>query len=613
MLHDYRIVRSRPASLPQQFAVAEVARYLKIMTGTDIPLSGKELPALKPLSWIVLASQKEKISYPGPFDRLRKTEQGFGLRSKNHQLWFVGRSSPDLLYAVYAWLEAQGVFFLRPGREYVPRGKEINIHGFDLEEIPGFGLRGRSFAGWDKVLNMEEPDKDTSFRWCVNTVDWMAKRRMNYVDAQVFLRNMLHQKGEKMRRLFIQEITKRGLMYGVGGHDWAYGAFSRSSQRRFSANPDHFALINGKRSNKQICPSDKEGVELLIETIIKKYRRYPAWQVLTFWPVDALNHWCECGKCKRLSPSDSYVLVVNKLAERVAREFPGRKIHYISYFDTFFPPARIKPNNRWNNLVLEYAPINRMYERSLADLRISKGFRLPEFENNKIDFDKLGLEETWQALRSWRRKHQGPVVAFEYYNCFMKHGITGRPIQVMDKDIAFYHRQGIDLITCEFLNFWPNGFESSFLCHKLWNVNADPKSYRQLFFQKTYGQARQPMLKWAREMTGLFDVAWDQAGVKIKRANNYLQEAQRLQAKDFFAEQIRLARLYTKFVALIRTYAHQSGQDVSRARKTLRAIAQFADNNAMNICKAVSPSELKDHIMPNIEKAFANKKIAIDV
>lgn len=83
-----------------------------------------------------------------------------------------------------------------------------------------------------------------------------------------------------------------------------------------------------------------------------------------FWMDDVTDCGCHCPDCKRLSPSDQQLRVVNAMLTGLRQYDRGAKLCYIAYHDAMDVPVSVEP---LEGVFLEYAPIKRDFRRPLND------------------------------------------------------------------------------------------------------------------------------------------------------------------------------------------------------------------------------------------------------
>ena len=123
-----------------------------------------------------------------------------------------------------------------------------------------------------------------------------------------------------------------------GGHSF-YVAVPK--KKYVKTHPEYFALLAGKRNanSNHLCISNPEVFELMYKDILRKldqgYTTYEIGQTDGYKP-------CECEKCAKLygvsDPGEKIWILQRKLAERLMKDRPGKKVAIISYGPTAEPP-----------------------------------------------------------------------------------------------------------------------------------------------------------------------------------------------------------------------------------------------------------------------------------
>ena len=123
---------------------------------------------------------------------------------------------------------------------------------------------------------------------------------------------------------------------------------------------------SGKRNpDGNCCPSSPEALTRISEKAVEYGRLLrPTTGRYFHWPDDG-GKWCHCPKCKGLNAADQAVLVENAMVEALRKHLdPAATLSHIAYGKTLLPPAMVKPHEA---LFLEFAPISRVYDRSIGD------------------------------------------------------------------------------------------------------------------------------------------------------------------------------------------------------------------------------------------------------
>ncbi len=140
-----------------------------------------------------------------------------------------------------------------------------------------------------------------------------------------------------------QRLNSTTEMFGAGFYVHTFHRLVPPEQH-FQAHPEYFALINGKRSAQQLCPSRAENVDIAVETLIKAMAADPEKQV---WSVSQNDNpdYCHCPECMKIireegSPAGPVLRFVNA----VAKHFPDKTISTLAYEYSRAAPHLTKPD-----------------------------------------------------------------------------------------------------------------------------------------------------------------------------------------------------------------------------------------------------------------------------
>ncbi len=135
----------------------------------------------------------------------------------------------------------------------------------------------------------------------------------------------------------------------------------------FDAHPDWFRMdADGKRNaDCNLCPSNGDALDYVSERAAEAARHLPAASHrYHFWTDDGRNSYCSCPSCRGLSPSDQAMLITNAILRGLRHTDPLAKQCYLAYYDTLAAPRKVEPTD---GIYLEYAPMNREFDRPLSD------------------------------------------------------------------------------------------------------------------------------------------------------------------------------------------------------------------------------------------------------
>lgn len=207
-----------------------------------------------------------------------------------------------------------------------------------------------------------------------------------------------------MDRLGYTDIHEFANGYKIGGYREGihsgprflpYAEFHKEHPEFFAMQPDGKRLrkIQGKRFDVHFCVSNKDAQKIIANRMIELFRSEPNSSAFNLLGGDGGNQYCRCPECLKWgTPGERNIRWVNAIAERVAKEFPDRKIVAMAYVDTRKPPQNIQLHN---NILVAYCP----YE--------------PAWMNHFIT-EHPGNREGWQEIRDWEKLCPKQMAAFTY-------------------------------------------------------------------------------------------------------------------------------------------------------------------------------------------------------
>lgn len=247
-------------------------------------------------------------------------------------------------------------------------------------------------------------------------------------------------------------------------------------EKYFDAHPDWYSEIDGKRKHDhaQLCLTNEEMTRELIKNVLETLRKNPDGRMIDV----SQNDWrgfCTCAKCKAIDDAEeshagTLVLMLNKVAEAVGKEFPEVLVESLAYQYTRKPPKTVRPRD---NVVIRLCTIECSYIQPLdgeqnqtfaADMegwsKLAKHLFVWDYTTNYNDY--LGPHPNLRVL--------APNVRY-----FVKHGAVG----------LFEEGEGDDF--CELKNW--------LLLRVMWEPHLDGEKLIDEFVRGYYGEAVAPMIK----------------------------------------------------------------------------------------------------------------------
>jgi len=442
----------------------------------------------------------------------------------------AGSNSRSVLFAVYRFLKLNGCRWLYPGvdGEHIPMQP---IKPQSYHHLAAHRFRGHCNEGAESQTCMLE------------TIDFYAKQELNvymlefdvplfyYASYYEHRRNEMNRAPEPVseaqvlqwKRQCESEIAKRGLQFHDMGHGWTAEPFGISSSDGWLKSGavlteeqiSYLAMLDGKRQlfggvplNTNLCMSNPV-VRRKMVTYIADYAQNAAnVSYLHVWLADSKRNHCECGECRKLRPSDFYLMIMNELDEELTARNLDTRIVFIAYVDTLFPPQQVRIRNP-KRFSLLYAPIHRSYSGSITEdsvipevpAYVRNGWQLPDTAEKNLAF-----------LRAWRQVWEGNAFAYEYH--FWWH-------QYLDPgSLYFAKRVYEDVRSLKLMgllgavedgsqrSFFPNGLSMYVYAEALLDDSLTFEAIVQDYLRHSYGENWQQVRAVLQAVSDVCDYPW---------------------------------------------------------------------------------------------------------
>lgn len=441
----------------------------------------------------------------------------------------AGSNPRSVLFAVYRYLKENGCRWLYPGvdGEYIP---VTAIRPVTYRHKADHRFRGQCNEGAEYQQSMLE------------TIDFYAKLEMNVymlefdIPFTYYNTYYTHRYNEENRppepvtpetvlqwkRQCEAEIAKRGLQFHDMGHGWTAEPFGISSTAGWAASTqeipadvkEYLALLNGERKlfggvplNTNLCMSKPEVRTTMAHAIADYAETHQNVSYIHVWLADGSRNHCECEECRKLRPSDYYIMIMNELDEELTRRDLVSKIVFIAYVDTLFAPRQEKIKNP-ERFALLYAPIQRSYTGSIQKDKITVP---PEFERNRWA-SPTSSEENAAFLLDWQKDWHGPCFCYEYH--FWRHMCYDPGAMALSRriyeDILAYREVGLDGIVEDGSQrcFFPNGLAIYVYAATLLDCKCDYEAVVDDYLRHCYGDAWQAVKRYLTRISEAFDFAY---------------------------------------------------------------------------------------------------------
>jgi len=405
---DYVIVIPGAPTTQDQKAAKDLAHWLGEMTGANFPVvADSEAPRETEIS-IGQTNRLEKADVRGVHAHWAQADlaaEGYSIGVAGKRLYLLGGRKRGPINAVYALLEedlgcrwyptlnAAAESWLSkpiahsslpdPTANRIPRMRTLRFQPVPRSYAPLFMYRAPGYS------NAGEP------AWA--------------------LRNRTRDGHAKIPEEWGGNMNWRGLCHEMGR--------LVPPEKYFEKHPEYHALIDGKRSPRQLCMTNPEVTKILTDELLRRLRETPGVDFADVSPNDGGGH-CACPECDAMnkengSPSASQIFFVNKVAEEVSKEFPHIRLSSAAYMDSKNPPTKIRCHK---NVAIFLANDAHAWSKVLVpftegDWEFSKGYR-------KAIVDWTNICDT--------------VFIWDYF-CNFQHYLAPMPnLHVLEPSVRFY-------------------------------------------------------------------------------------------------------------------------------------------------------------------------------
>jgi hypothetical protein len=397
------VTPARPAPA-EQFAAAELQRYLQIMTGARLPVL-REAPG-GPARFISIGATTAARA-AGAVPRPRYAEDdGFEIRAAGGRLFLAGVRPRGTLFAVYEFLRGQGCRWFAPGYKFyrqfhqaAPRKNRVAVDAALRAAVqPAFRLRGE----YPEHYYAHDPDDVLAL------LDWSAKNGINLVG---FRQNEF---SETWYRILQPECEKRDLMCASAGH--GYDRFL-PRDRYFREHPEWYALIDGRRSDRyfdQFCTSNPDALAAFRQNLADFVRKFPRLDYISAMPNDS-PRWCTCEQCQKegLSSRDRLLKMTQLVSKTVYEANPRMKIEVSAGVEYFGVAANEVMTTPYPNVTYRTGVLRRCLRHAWNDpaCALNRG----QYETAREVTAKItsqGMNIIWTSRYSSFREHSLPGILY---------------------------------------------------------------------------------------------------------------------------------------------------------------------------------------------------------
>ena len=500
-----------------EHAAAELVKYLPQLAPVTVgalPVLGS-LPKDTPARIVLGTSASLAGAGIGALPKPDDLDDALAIIPRAGRLYLVGSNARSVLFAAYRLLEELGVVFLRPGPggEVIPGRSSLSLPKRTIREAASYRHRGICIEGSPRLEHT------------LDVLDWMAKKKMNTFQLQfrhagVFWRRGYNQSPEmdartRQRRLseddcvtlddrVIARCKQLGMIVHRVGHGWTAATlgYQGIDWNETPTGPvpakmqPWLAQVGGKReffrnepTNTELCYSNLEAREAFMQTVMVYARQHPEVDALHVWLSDATDNKCECDDCRKYTPTDWYMQLVNELGRRFEAEGMKTRIVLLGYFELIHPPEKVPLKAR--NSIFMYAPMGRCYRHHIADEKCGETQDISRPPLNA--FRPLGGNRTVAALaKLWKSENPPDTFLFDYHMwaAVWDDGFGMDLGDVMAQDMKDMKELGLNgLVSCQCIRaFYPHPSMAAAMADVMWSRSTTVAPHRKKIMSAAFGK-----------------------------------------------------------------------------------------------------------------------------
>ena len=429
---DFKIVSSVKDNPTAAYAVEELQRWLKEITGADFPFAEAGDPATEAVIVLALADPAKK--YAGK----SLGAEGYALETAAKGLRITGGGPRGLLYGVYGLLEDHfGCHWFTPEVSSIPKQDPLVL------------------ANLKEAVNPPLEYREPFVKECFDG-DWVARNRCNSQAATL--------------------TDKHGGKIVYNGFVHTFDGLVPPSQY-FDEHPEYFAEVGGKRLKErtQLCTTNPDVIRIVTEGIMKRIEETPEATVFSVSQND-WYYFCECANCAAIAKKEDSQIgpvlkMVNEVAKAVTMKHPDKLIDTLAYQWTRKPPKTLRPEP---NVIVRLCSIECCFTHSFSkcDSPLNKEF-VKDVEGWSKICDRLWVWDYTTTFAAYVAPFPNLRVRADNIRFFVDHNVTG----IFEQDV--YNTTGGEM----------NGLSGYLGAKLLWDPKYDAEKAIDDYLNGVYGPA----------------------------------------------------------------------------------------------------------------------------
>jgi len=478
---------------------------------------------------------KEKLLWVGetPLVDFSKLDDEILIDVKNGSGIVTGANPRAVLIAVYRFLYELGCRWIRPGDdgEVFPERKltlaDINV---SLREMPSTRYRTvciEGVSGYEHVYDM---------------INWLPKVGLNCYYMQFKnphpnfkawaerlghpnapLEKITPEDSDHIKAAVDEELTKRGLIYMCMGHGFTIYPFGIEDFTLDDPNSpvltpelrSKFALIDGERkfgkciSFTQLCYSNPEVRETIVNFALDYLTENPHVDLLAFALADGMNNWCECEECKKKRPSDHMIAILNEIDEKLTAAGIDTRLSFPTYLDTAWAPITEKLKNP-ARFIMSVCPNGRSYKKALWEIeRDPHSVEPKKYIPNNIDVAR-DPEDVLALYYEWRKAEPSLECMLTDYHLMWEHYLDpgyNYSARVLHKDVTGLYKNDFTgfKMFMEMRQAFPTALPMYAMAVGLWDKDSSFEDIAEDYYRAAFGDEGKAVYEYLDELERLFD------------------------------------------------------------------------------------------------------------
>lgn len=338
---DYVLVIGDNGSSAERNAARQLQHYLQKISGTSFELVAETALAQRSRQHKIYVGRSKALLNSVNAGELKKLGgEGILIKTIGNDLFLVGGGSRGTLYAVFDFLEFNvGCKWLTAEAEIIPFKATLALKPVNRVFVPSFGYRSHYVPG---------AGKDAKFATILRyngdkhplTAEWGGKTS---------ILGFAHTFGGIMPPI----------KYFKKYPEWYSDPKNGNLPAKASSN------IPGAQSN-QLCLTNKAMQLEFLKNTLNWISNHPDVDIISISQNDNKNY-CRCSACMEVieaegSAAGPLLRFVNRIAEGVSENYPGKRILTLAYWYSITPPKLTKPRP---NVMIWFAPIEADFGHAL--------------------------------------------------------------------------------------------------------------------------------------------------------------------------------------------------------------------------------------------------------